>query len=170
MLCLTIIGFVQCYSLSSFYLHALLCFVQFSDVFVNVALPRAFRALAALFLWLGVIATRLFSWFVLFSNMFSLFCVWFLHLCSCNLYYYLGLMLLCTSVASFLLLPRQPAMVSNALIGLLTFRLPSLGWVSSAPFCFSLIVCLYPTQRLATFGYFVHTLFPYNCIVLCPKF
>ena len=42
------------------------------NVFVKV-LPRTFRA-CALFPRLGVIITRLFSWFALFSNMFLLFC------------------------------------------------------------------------------------------------
>ena len=54
-----------------------------------------------------------------------------------ELCYYAG------AVASFPLFPWWPGRMSHALARLLTLRLPSLGWVSSEPFCFSLTVCLY---------------------------
>ena len=43
---------------------------------------------------------------------------------------------------------KTPKRVFNALVRLLTLKLPPLGWVlsrfSSAPFCFSVSICLYP--------------------------
>jgi len=60
-----------------FIVERLLFFVLFSDVFVAVAQFGSAEC-AVLFLWLGVIVTSVFSWFVIFSKMFSLLLLFFL--------------------------------------------------------------------------------------------
>lgn len=60
-----------------FIVERLLFFVLFSDVFVEVV-QFGSEECAVLFLWLGVIVTSVFSWFVIFSKMFSLFLLFFL--------------------------------------------------------------------------------------------
>ena len=59
---------------SALFCTALLCFVLLM-AFLSRLLCLKRCACAALFLRLGVIYTGLFSWFVVFSNMFSLFCL-----------------------------------------------------------------------------------------------
>ena len=69
-------------------------------------------------------------------------------------------------------LPWQPERVSNALVGLLTLRLPSLGWVFLAsslrlrfPFSFgplSPVYCLVAAQELAAYSCFITQSFWYS--------
>ena len=67
-----------------------------------------------------------------------------------------------------------------ALDGLLTFRLPSLGWIFSRSFltlpfliglCFyHWILIMFYHSRAGSFGYFIHALLFVNCLALHHKF
>jgi len=97
-------------------------------------LPRKWRVCVPLSLWLGVDE----CFFVLFSNMFPMFCFQFMHLCSCNLCDYLIL----SSLLHRFLFSRGSLKGCNKIVGLLTPRQLTLGFSFSAPLFF--LVCLCP--------------------------
>ena len=122
-LCLTNIGFVQCYSLASLQLHASSCYALFSDVLSRLLclsktlLVKYYSfgsvSYTLVFLVYAILVTDLEEGpgeksqkeerpgqvkvlvYYSFSSIFHLICFQFVHLCRCNLCNYLGIMLLC---------------------------------------------------------------------------